>query len=164
MARGAPKIIPGPDGSPERYNIAAVAARCGVSTQTVYGWVNEGRLAASKVGPKLWWVYQADLDAFLGGSRAAGAPAAPEPVDAGSVAQEPTPDPVQAPGVPLSDIFAALSPDTPLGVINVKGLPAPEKPAAAPSRGSVPPGAASPVRKPNRPAGKSPKQWSKKRG
>lgn len=66
MAKGAPKVIPGADGSPERLNLAAVALRCGVSVRTVRDWVNEGRLPASKVGPKLWWVYRSDLDAFLG--------------------------------------------------------------------------------------------------
>jgi hypothetical protein len=113
MPRGLAKVVPGPDGLPERLNVPAVAARCGVTPRTAYTWVRTGVLPATKIGPKLWWVLASDLDAFLAGGGAASAsssPGASEPA-----VPAPKPEKVSKPGpVPEIALPAAGGPLKPM--------------------------------------------------
>ena len=58
---------------------AEVAELLGVSRRTVYTWIKGGHLPAVKVGPKLWLVPLADLQAFTKGRGESAAPPAAAP-------------------------------------------------------------------------------------
>jgi excisionase family DNA binding protein len=64
-------------GEPEREFLspAGVAKYLGVTRRTVYTWIKEGRLNATKSGPKLLVISPKDLEAFLYPKKPA--PAAP---------------------------------------------------------------------------------------
>lgn len=50
--------------APENMTPADVAARWGVSDTFVYGLLNSGQLRAFKLGPKLWRIKLADVEAY----------------------------------------------------------------------------------------------------
>ncbi len=50
----------------EYLSPARVAEVLDVTRRTVYTWISEGRLQATKSGPKLWRVSRSQLRAFLG--------------------------------------------------------------------------------------------------
>ncbi len=66
------------NGEPEREYLSpgGVAKYLGVTRRTVYTWIKEGRLQATRTGPKLWAVSMNQLDKFLQPKKLA-APAAP---------------------------------------------------------------------------------------
>ena len=63
----------------QAFNPAEVAELLGVSRRTVYTWIKGGHLPAVKVGPKLWLVPLADLQAFTKGRGESDAPPAAAP-------------------------------------------------------------------------------------
>ena len=63
----------------QAFNPAEVAELLGVSRRTVYTWIKGGHLPAVKVGPKLWLVPLADLQAFTKGRGESAAPPAAAP-------------------------------------------------------------------------------------
>ena len=56
------------------YNPAEVAEELGVTRRTVYTWLRSGILPATKIGPRLWYVKEADLRSFIGGHLVAPSP------------------------------------------------------------------------------------------
>jgi excisionase family DNA binding protein len=47
------------------YTPAQIAEMFGVTRRTVYSWITNGHMPATKAGPKLWQVTQEQLDVFL---------------------------------------------------------------------------------------------------
>lgn len=56
-----------PAGAPTQADTLSprdVAKELGVTARTVRGWIASGLLDAERIGPKLWRIRRADLDAF----------------------------------------------------------------------------------------------------
>jgi excisionase family DNA binding protein len=78
---------------PEREYLSpgGVAKYVGVTRRTVYTWIKEGRLQATRTGPKLWAVSMSDLDKFLQPKKPAApaAPAAPRSLPKANLSNKP---------------------------------------------------------------------------
>lgn len=53
---------------PELIGVAEAAERCGVHYRTMRRWIQDGRIGAVRVGPKLLKVDAGELTAFIGGA------------------------------------------------------------------------------------------------
>lgn len=67
----------------KHYTPAEVAEIVGVTRKTVYAWIHSGHLPAVRMGPKLWHVLPAQLEALTAGQEARPPAAAPPVVDSG---------------------------------------------------------------------------------
>jgi excisionase family DNA binding protein len=69
---------------PEREFLspAGVAKYLGVTRRTVYTWIRQGRLKATRTGPKLWLVSMSDLGEFLHPKKSPAPAAPPKPAPA----------------------------------------------------------------------------------
>jgi excisionase family DNA binding protein len=88
----------------KHYTPAQVATLLGVTRKTVYAWIHSGYLPAARVGPKLWHVTQAQLEAL---QQAQGVPVVPPPVVKSNS------DPSGRSGVPETTRDAATPLDSP---------------------------------------------------